>query len=816
MVGQHPDLFGFPELNLTMGETLGEWLDYMPRSGTIFRAGVLRSMAQLLTGAQTVAAVAEANAWLQENREMSTAQLFQLLQEEIAPKRAVEKSPFNVSQDSVMARLPQVAPDAVYVHITRHPYSASNSIMNTDWYRESLKNPLWGSFDHRSGQPVFDPQVHWFDTNARILDFLATIPPERWIHVRGEDVLEDPDRTLPALCDWLGIDGSPASIQEMKHPERSPFASYGPANAPGGNDPSYMKDPALRAYHRPPAPLRGPLPWRGDGAHLSEGVVAMAQQFGYADDHKPQKQKPPGFDGSLGKLVSICTDGDGVPMAHCNLLDNSFSPLPPLTRIKDIQHLPIPAHGGANLGSYTGRDLVVSVYDKADEPALVARQLSNGEAVWETPLCSFPTVDTLGGLRGVSGLFLTELRFETGGPVSCLFAGNEAEIQCLAPNGSVIWQRKGSDIVGPKAKINHGSPRCLRPTPDGALFYATSTGWVVKLEPLTGATLDVLPLETVLQHRRFPHSGRFEVLQSIVMDGEHAYLEGMFQSEGETLVEEDLPTCLIKLRVSGTEDGRIARIPNALSSPFPPQIAQIGHVGTRAQGGSPVACHAEDGALTIFANGFGPSVRSNTQPLASYDIVGFRDEAEGLTEIWRHRIEGTGENPDDPARDPRITAAPAADPRTRTLLATTRTALMVFFDAAAKSGDVVPDLTLNPLDLLTPEIRAGAARAELSSPITLARKGDADAFYAYVGLAVFVAWHQRAFAFTTCVRVAPGVSPGVTPVWTAPNVVDHAGRAAPAARSFAQPALFQTTGTDGRKHPGIVMSTMRDGVAIYR
>jgi hypothetical protein len=229
-----------------------------------------------------------------------------------------------------------------------------------------------------------------------------------------------------------------------------------------------------------------------------------------------------------------------------------------------------------------------------------------------------------------------------------------------------------------------------------------------------------------------------------------------------------------------------------------------------------VACHGADGALSIFANGFGPGMLSNTQPQGRYDIVGFRDGASGLTEIWRHKIGVTGEDERDPARDPRITAAPAVDPATGTLLATTRTALMVFIDAPAKSGEVAPDLILEPLRLLTPEIRAEATRAELSSPITLSRKGQGGAFYAYVGLAVFVSWHRRAFAFTTCLRVEPGATPRVTPVWTASNALDASGNAAPAARSFAQPALFRTMGADGRPQTGLVMSTMRDGVAIYR
>jgi len=816
MVGQHPELYGFPELNLTMGDTVGDWLDYLPTTGTIFRAGVLRAMAELVTGEQTVASIAEARAWLEDNRAMTTAQLFALLQAEVAPRRAVEKSPFNVTQDHAMARLRELAPDAVYIHITRHPWSASNSIMNTPWYRDGIKGPNMGSYDFRSGKPVFDPQMHWYSTNERIRAFLEEIPPERHRHVRGEDVLEDPKGTLPEICRWLGVSDAPEAIDEMCHPERSPYAGYGPPNALTGNDPGYLENPALRPFRRPKAALSGPLPWRGDGADLAEEVVALAREFGYEDERKAPPPLPPGFDGSLGALTAIEIDGTGVPMAHCNLLDNSFCDLPPLTKITRIDHFPTPASGGANLGSYTGRDIAISVHDKPEDPALVARRLSDDEVLWQSPLNALPAHDSLGGVRGTGGLLLADLCFEEGDPVPCVFAGNPGEIQCLAQDGTVIWSRDPDEIVGPDAPIHHGAPRCLRPTADNAIFYATFTGWVVKLDPLTGETRDLMNLETEVTHHGLAHKGRFGVFQSMVMQGDHVWLEGMFRPEGETLADEDLPTCLIRLQVSGTPDGRMNRIPSQLSDPLPAEIAQIGYVGTRTQGGSPVACPGPDGRLLIVANGFGPGMRSDTQLMGRYDVAGFRDAPEGPVEIWRHKIRAMGDDPRDPRRDTRITAAPALDPATRTLLITTRTAFMVFFDIAAKAGDVDPDLIIPPLDLLIPEIRSEATSAELSSPITLARREGARDFYAYVSLAVRVPWLRRQFAFTTCVAVDPEGGGRVRPVWTASNAVDENGKAVPSARSFAQPALFHAEDAEGRARSGIVMSTMMDGVTVFR
>ena len=138
------------------------------------------------------------------------------------------------------------------------------------------------SWDRRSFPPIFDPQVHWYDSHERIMRFLETIPPERRQRVRGEDVLNDP-KTMVSICRWLGIDHGPAALEAMRHPENSPFAREGPENAQWGNDPSYQSSPALRSSAPPPTSLSGPLPWRPDGQGFSTEVLSLAREFGYAD-----------------------------------------------------------------------------------------------------------------------------------------------------------------------------------------------------------------------------------------------------------------------------------------------------------------------------------------------------------------------------------------------------------------------------------------------------------------------------------------------------------------------------------------------------
>ncbi len=100
--------------------------------------------------------------------------------------------------------------------------------------------------------------------------------------IRGEDLMEQPRKHLADICRWLGIRDDDAAIEEMMHPERSPFACFGPITALCGNDPNFLRRPAFR-QHKPKVPaLDGELPWRDDGARLRPEVVALAREFGYA------------------------------------------------------------------------------------------------------------------------------------------------------------------------------------------------------------------------------------------------------------------------------------------------------------------------------------------------------------------------------------------------------------------------------------------------------------------------------------------------------------------------------------------------------
>src|SRR5215472_5922625 len=75
MLGQHPQLYGLPELNLHLADTLGEWWQKLGhrRFTRVHTNGVLRTVAQLYFGGQTEETVNQAQEWIQQRPSWSTA-----------------------------------------------------------------------------------------------------------------------------------------------------------------------------------------------------------------------------------------------------------------------------------------------------------------------------------------------------------------------------------------------------------------------------------------------------------------------------------------------------------------------------------------------------------------------------------------------------------------------------------------------------------------------------------------------------------------------------------------------------------------------
>lgn len=286
MIGQHPELYGVPELNLFQCATVAEFNSGVSADGRkkspfwpSMRHGLLRLVAELYAGEQTVQSVAMAERWLKTREARTAHEVFAELAEKVAPLRIVEKSPGVLRRIEYLERMHDAAPEARYIHLVRNPISQGASVLKAKGGIGVLL--ALNSVDHRGAKAAVEPQIMWHDTQIQILRFLDQIPEDQFVTLRGEAFLSDLDASLPALCRWLGVSDDPSALAAMRRPEASPYSSIGPSNAPLGNDVNFLSAPTLREGNVNSPALDTALDWRADGAPLHPRVIALAEALGY-------------------------------------------------------------------------------------------------------------------------------------------------------------------------------------------------------------------------------------------------------------------------------------------------------------------------------------------------------------------------------------------------------------------------------------------------------------------------------------------------------------------------------------------------------
>jgi len=278
MIGQHPQCYGVPELNLFTADRLENLLEEYAGYRQIQLHGLLRTVAQLYGGEQSLLSVDMAHRWILARLQKTTGEVYQELCRRVAPLRIVDKSPVYVESIDNLQRLQKTFPGAYYLHLVRHPRSQAESVMNV---AKGMIAVMANSIDYSTDPPTVDPQISWYQVQRNIMGFLQRVPPERQMRMRGEDVLNGPREKLAEVCRWLGMDDDEAALDAMLHPERSPYASLGPVGAHLGNDLGFLKSPEFRPDGVEMPALEGPVPWRSDSQGLQERVVSLARDLGY-------------------------------------------------------------------------------------------------------------------------------------------------------------------------------------------------------------------------------------------------------------------------------------------------------------------------------------------------------------------------------------------------------------------------------------------------------------------------------------------------------------------------------------------------------
>jgi hypothetical protein len=279
MLGQHPQAYGVPELNLFAGETLGDLIDQMKGLRKFQMDGLLRTVSELYGREQKLVGVEMANRWLLKYYDYSTGEIYEKLCKKVAPKMIIDKSPVYGTRPEILNRIGESWGDAYFLHLVRHPRTQGNSMMTV---ADGMMTILSSSIDYSTEPPVVDPQYLWLRMQRNIMNFLSSIPEPQKMFLRGEDILSNPEIYFEKICRWLNLDWNEKAYQCMLHPEKSCYACLGPYGASLGNDPNFLKSPIFKQRKIPLSTLVGSLSWRNDGKGFINDVIQLAHELGYS------------------------------------------------------------------------------------------------------------------------------------------------------------------------------------------------------------------------------------------------------------------------------------------------------------------------------------------------------------------------------------------------------------------------------------------------------------------------------------------------------------------------------------------------------
>ncbi|MBW4664691.1 MAG: sulfotransferase [Chroococcus sp. CMT-3BRIN-NPC107] len=294
MLGQHPEIYGVPELSLFSADNMEQWLQQLKEQPKKSH-GLLRTVSQLYAGEQTILSIAMARRWMLNRIHYTTGEVYQEICHKVAPLRIIDKSPAYALDTQSLKRIHQAFPGAYYLHLVRHPKPQGESLMklvpqirlqkeqqkSLVGATRSISPLLINCIDNSTSPATIDFQYLWYRMQQRIRDFLQIIPPERQMFLRGEDILNEPRLHFENICQWLGLAWSDSAMNAMLHPEDSPYACFGPYGAHLGNDPNFLGSPVFKQRTVSYSTLEGALPWRSDGGGFLPAVAELAQQLGY-------------------------------------------------------------------------------------------------------------------------------------------------------------------------------------------------------------------------------------------------------------------------------------------------------------------------------------------------------------------------------------------------------------------------------------------------------------------------------------------------------------------------------------------------------
>jgi hypothetical protein len=248
-----------------------------------------------LDGASAEAAAATVAGY--EAQDLTVRELYAQLEGRLDGRLLVDKTPSYALDPAVLARAEDDFEVPLYLHLLRHPQGMIRSFVQAKLDQVFFRPPH--AYPRRELAELI-----WLASQRNILAHLATVPAERQLTLRFEDLVRQPEAALRRVSAFLGLDFDPAMLD--------PYSEGGRRMTDGVHALSKMLGDVRFHEHRAVDPTVAER-WREspEEVPLGEATVALAESFGYSFE-------PPAATGEAARLAipRRPAGSEPLPLSH--------------------------------------------------------------------------------------------------------------------------------------------------------------------------------------------------------------------------------------------------------------------------------------------------------------------------------------------------------------------------------------------------------------------------------------------------------------------------------------------------------------------
>jgi hypothetical protein len=133
------------------------------------------------------------------NQEMPTHDFYALLQRFIGKRLLVDKTPIYPMHPEILRRAERDFDSPLYLHLVRHPCGMIRSFEDAK-IEQLIPFMRESNFSRRQLA-----ELTWLVANENISEFFNALPTDRFLRLRYEDLVKQPESSTRRICDFLCI-----------------------------------------------------------------------------------------------------------------------------------------------------------------------------------------------------------------------------------------------------------------------------------------------------------------------------------------------------------------------------------------------------------------------------------------------------------------------------------------------------------------------------------------------------------------------------------------------------------------------------------